>query len=309
MRIIFMGTPDFALPSLKALIDSHEVVAVYTQPPRPQGRGHVINKSSVHLCAEEHDIEVFYPSTFKSFDVEKQIKSQGAEAIVVVAYGQLLPLNILSIPKYGCINVHASLLPRWRGAAPIQRAILSGDLETGISIMAMDAGLDSGAILEQEKIFISPTSTTITLHNKLSQLGAHLLINVLGKINLIQPQVQPQIGITYANKIEKKEGLLSWQETPVTLERKIRALNPWPGVWFDDQGILMKVLSGEAILINHNLPFGTFAQNNQHPLIIACQNGFLKVNMVQKPGSKAIYTADFLRGSSFRNPIINYNFS
>lgn len=299
VKLIFMGTPEFALAPLKALVDSgYHIVAVYTQPPRPKGRGHSETKSPVHEFAQIQGIPVFTPSSLKSAEELKQIKSLDADLAIVAAYGLLLPQAILDAPKLGCVNIHASLLPRWRGAAPIHRAVEAGDLETGITIMQMDAGLDTGAMLYIKKISIVNNETSKTLHDKMLNLGAESLLECLSDIlagNLLAVE-QPEDGITYAHKLKKTECTLDFNQEAAVVVRKIRALFPWPGTVCELSGETIKII--EAELFNETLPYqpGTWVVKDNSQVLISCKVGAISLRMLQRPGSKPISNVDFLNG-------------
>ncbi len=299
VKLIFMGTPEFALAPLKALVDSgYHVVAVYTQPPRPKGRGHSETKSPVHEFAETQGIQVFTPSSLKSAEELDQVKSFDADLAIVAAYGLLLPQAILDAPKLGCINIHASLLPRWRGAAPIHRAVEAGDLETGITIMQMDAGLDTGAMLYTKKILIVKNETSKTLHDKMLNLGAEALLECLPDIlaGKLLAVAQPDDGITYAHKLKKTECTLDFNQEASIVVRKIRALFPWPGTVCELSGETIKII--EAELFNETLPYqpGTWVAKDNSQVLISCKVGAISLKMLQRPGSKPISNIDFLNG-------------
>ncbi|MBY0462627.1 MAG: methionyl-tRNA formyltransferase, partial [Alphaproteobacteria bacterium] len=267
MRIIFMGSPLFSVAALTKLIEAgHEVIAVYCQPPRAKDRGHTVQKGAVHLAAEALVLKAYTPKSLKSEEEQALFKSHNADVAVVAAYGLILPKAILEAPKLGCINIHASLLPRWRGAAPIHRAILEGDKETGITIMQMDEGLDTGDILSMQSLPITQATTTPILHDQLSALGADLIVSTLENLSAISPTPQPTQGVTYAHKLVKSEGYLDWNLPAVELKRKIAALNPWPGTWFEHKDIPIKVL--EASVVNVTGKPGEFLQTPEHPWII-----------------------------------------
>lgn len=247
MRLIFMGTPDFAATALAALLEAgHEVCAVYSQPPRPAKRGQKETKSAVHALAEAKGLEVRTPKTFKDETVRADFAALEADVAVVAAYGLLLPQVVLDAPTHGCLNIHASLLPRWRGAAPIHRAIEAGDGETGISIMQMEAGLDTGPVLLTHAIDIDPLDTTGSLHDKLATLGGEAIVEALEDLEALEPSVQPKTGVTYAKKIDKSETHINWDEAPDTIARKIRAFSLFPGAWFEHEGERIKVLNAKA---------------------------------------------------------------
>jgi methionyl-tRNA formyltransferase len=294
-RIIFMGTPDFAVPALRALVSAgHEVVAVYCQPARAAGRGQHIQKTPVHLVAEELNIPVSTPANFKNNDDIQFFKNLNADLAIVAAYGLILPKAILDAPTFGCINIHASLLPRWRGAAPIHRALLAGDGQTGITIMQMDVGLDTGAMLMQTPIPILSTSTTSELHDALAQLGGNMMAQIITGLqnNSIVAAPQPKDGVTYAAKLNKNEGCIDWQEEAALIERKIRALYPWPGAWFETLGEKIKIYKAEFVMDQQ----GTSGTILDDQFTVACGSEALRLLVVQRPGRAAIDGAAFLRG-------------
>lgn len=296
LKIIFMGTPTFAVPALQALIDSpHIVIAVYTQPARPAGRGYELQKSPVQHLAEAHDIPVYDPINFKSVDALDEFKALQADVAVVAAYGLILPQALLEMPRYGCINIHASLLPRWRGAAPIQRAILAGDKESGITIMQMDAGLDTGAILSHQSVPITSTTTAHLLHDQLASLGGQMMIETLdlllqGKINAVP---QPTQGITYAEKIKKEEAVIDWNQPAEIIERQIRAFNPWPGASFTWDGQIVKIWQASIVKGSHQDSPGTILNED---FVIACGQDALKIEILQPSGKKPMSVPDFKNG-------------
>lgn len=297
MRIVFMGTPEFSVPTFNALIEcGYNVVATYTQPPRPKGRGHNLQKSPIHMAAERHNIPVYTPLTLRNEDEQKQFHSLNADLGIVIAYGQLLPKPILDLP-FGCLNVHASILPRWRGAAPIHRAILEGDKETGITIMKMDEGLDTGPTLSFKRIPISATNTTCQLYDQLSHLGANLLIETLpGYIEgTICGVPQPNAGVTYANKIQKNEGKINWRTmSAMQIERMVRALSPSPGAWFEFNNERIKLISIQVLDKELGEPGKCIIEKSS--CIISCVSGAIQINTLQRENSKSVDIADFLRG-------------
>jgi len=300
MRIIFMGSPEFSVPALKGLLAAgHDIVAVYSKEPKAKNRGHSIQKVAVHEAADALRIPVFTPKTLRSEEEQNRFKDHQADIAVVVAYGLILPKPILEAPKWGCLNIHASLLPRWRGAAPIHRALLEGDTETGITIMQMDEGLDTGDSLSMEKIPITQDSTTALLHDQLSALGADLIVRTLDNLAAITPISQPSGGVLYASKLTKEEGRLDWNLPADVLERKVRALNPWPGTWFDFLGSPLKVL--EADFVDVQGKPGSILSDAKHPLIICCEKGGLSLKKVQKPGGKALPIEEFLKGHAIKD--------
>ena len=250
VRIIFMGTPAFAVPTLASLINNnYEVVAVYTQPPRPSGRHYHVQKSPVHELALEHSLPVYHPVSLKNEQDQHIFKTHQADLAIVVAYGLILPKKILEAPTSGCLNIHGSLLPRWRGAAPIQRAIEAGDTSTGVCIMQMDVGLDTGPVIATSVIDIGPDDTSQSLHERLSTIGAKLMVDTLPDYlsGQLQGTSQPLEGITYAAKIEKEEGHLDWHQSATTLYNKWRAFNPWPGAFFLHKGVKLKVIQVHSV--------------------------------------------------------------
>jgi methionyl-tRNA formyltransferase len=306
-RIGFMGTPDFALKILQALLEaSYSVVAVYTQPPRPVGRGYKVIPSPVQKFAEEHNLPVFCPETLKTEEAQKEWQALNLDVAIVAAYGLLLPKKVLEAPKRGALNVHASLLPRWRGAAPIQRAILEGDADTGVTIMKMDIGLDTGDVISMKKMALTPEMTTPLLFEKLATLGAEALLEVLpayleGKV---KPIPQPTEGVSYAKKLEKAEGFLNWNLPASILDQQIRALNPWPGTWFDVGEDRIKVLEAEIIPGTFSEAPGTIIDER---LTIVCQEGALRPLKVQKVGKAPLSTDEFLRGFQFPSKHLSHD--
>ncbi|HTS90866.1 MAG TPA: methionyl-tRNA formyltransferase [Stellaceae bacterium] len=289
-----MGTPDFAVPILEALrAAGHEIAAVYTQPPRPAGRGHQPQPSPVARAAAAAGIPVRTPAKLDAAEVEA-FRALVLDAAVVAAYGLILPPTVLGAPRLGCINVHASLLPRWRGAAPIQRALLAGDSETGVTIMQMDAGLDTGPMLLKEAVPIGPKATAQELHDRLAALGASLVVRALaglaaGTLAAVQ---QPAEGVTYAKKLAREEGRLDWRKTAAELERAVRALNPAPGVWLEHGGERIKVLAAEIVAAASGAP-GTVLDA---ALTVACGSGALRLTRLQRPGRAPMEADALLRG-------------
>ncbi len=297
LRIVFMGSPDFSVPILAALINAgHTVIAAYSQPPRPAGRGQKERRCAVHDYALEHGIDVRTPTSFKDPDAITQFQKLDADIAVVVAYGLILPKSILVSPHLGCVNVHASMLPRWRGAAPIHRAILAGDRESGVCIMQMDEGLDTGPVLLRKSTPIDPDTTVSDLHDRLSELGAELIVPVICRLADGTSEITPQSdqGVTYAKKLEKSEGALDWALSAEELERKIRAFTPWPGVWFTYKGERIKVQSADVIppSPSQETP-GTVVDDT---LTISCGSGYLRPAVLQRPGKQKMDLTDFLRG-------------
>ena len=291
MRIIFMGTPDFAVPVLDALVAAgHEVVAAYTQPPRPAGRGKRLQPSPVQLAAERLGIPVRSPETLRGAAEQAEFAALGADAAVVAAYGLILPRAVLAAPVHGCLNVHASILPRWRGAAPIQRAILAGDAETGVTIMQMEAGLDTGPM---RHIVTTPVAdkTAGALTEELAAMGAAAMVAVLGDLAAYPPVKQDDTLATHAPKIDKAEARIDWTTDAAAIERQVRAFAPWPGAWFDLSGERIKLLTVE--LGEGSGPPGEVLDD---ALTIACGRGALRPVTIQRAGKPAMDAAAFLRG-------------
>lgn len=294
MRLVYMGTPDFAVPALRALIEAgHEIAAVYSQPPRPAGRGQREQRSPVHEFAASRDIPVRTPVSLKNDEAQREFAALNADVAVVAAYGLILPQAVLDAPKHGCLNIHASLLPRWRGAAPIQRALLAGDAETGITIMQMDVGLDTGAALLKEATAITPADTGQTLHDRLSEIGGRLIVDALARLDRLTPVPQPAEGVTYAAKLTKDEGRLDWTKPAAALARQVRAFDPWPGAWFEHRGERIKVLAAHELGTDANAAPGVILDGNA---TVACGSGALQLARLQRPGKGPLAAGDFLRG-------------
>ncbi|MBL8130886.1 MAG: methionyl-tRNA formyltransferase [Anaerolineae bacterium] len=290
-----MGTPDFAVPTLQALIRHHAVVGVVTQPDRPAGRGREVQMSPVKQVALSAGIAVFQPEKIRRPDATAELRRWDADLYVVAAFGQILPQVVLDIPAQGSINVHASLLPRWRGAAPIQAAIRAGDAETGVTIMRMDAGLDTGPMLTKRAIRVNPDETGQSLHDRLAILGADLLIETLpGYLDgTIQPQPQPDQGVTFAPRIEKEEGRIDWQQPAIVIERMLRAFSPWPGAFTTWGEQTLKVLAGEAV--EGSAAPGLVAARAGR-IVVGTGEGCFALHTVQLAGRKAVEIDEFLRG-------------
>ncbi len=291
MKIVFMGTPDFSVAPLDALVEAgHEVVAVYTQPPRPAGRGKKDRPSPVQARAEALGIPVRHPKSLKSEDAQAAFAALNADIGVVVAYGLILPQAILDAPKRGCLNIHASLLPRWRGAAPIHRAIMAGDPETGVGIMQMEAGLDTGPVLLEDRLTITAEDTTASLHDKLSDMGARLIVDALAALDDLQPVLQPDDGVTYAHKIDKAEARVDWSQPATTVDRQIRGLSPFPGAWTEVDGERIKLLASR-LSEGQGAP-GTVLEGFR----IACGDGAVEITLAQRQGKRAMSADEILRG-------------
>ncbi|WP_176036676.1 methionyl-tRNA formyltransferase [Brucella tritici] len=300
MRVVFMGTPEFSVPILTAIIGhGYEVVAVYTQPPRPAGRrGLELTKSPVHEKAEQFGIPVFTPKSLKGAEEQEVFASLEADVAIVVAYGLLLPKAILDAPRLGCYNGHASLLPRWRGAAPIQRAIMAGDAETGMMIMKMDAGLDTGPVAMAEKVAITPDMTAGELHDRLSMIGADLMIRALGALERESLALQPQAeeGVTYAAKIDKAEARIDWSKSAQEVHNTIRGLSPFPGAWCEMEinGAVERVKLQRSTLGEGKGEPGTVLDDR---LTVACGEGAVRLVTLQRSGGKPLPAQEFLRGA------------
>ncbi len=299
MRVLFAGTPEFSVGVLEALITAdHEIVGVYCQPDRPKGRGRMLSACPVKETALEHDLAVFQPESLKDETAQQALASLNAEVMVVVAYGQLLPKVVLEAPKYGCLNIHASLLPRWRGAAPIQRAILAGDKQTGVGVMQMNEGLDTGDILLEKICDISDTDTAQSLHDKLAILGAQAIVEAIKSINNLSPTVQSEEGVTYAKKLSKDEAWIDWVQSAVQINRQIRAFNPYPIAQaraksdkFDDK--VLRLLSASVIDKTYNAKPGEVVECGKGVCIVATNSGALSLEQVQLAGKKASSIKDF----------------
>ena len=294
MRLIFAGTPEFAAQALTAIIAAgHQVALVLTQPDRPAGRGMALQPSAVKKVALAHGIEVFQPSTLKDAAAQAKIAEIGAEVMVVAADGLILPQTVLDMPRFGCLNIHASLLPRWRGAAPIQRALLAGDAETGVCIMQMEAGLDTGPVLRREAFPIRTDDTAATLHDRLAELGATLIVEALAGLPL-PAEPQPAEGVTYAQKIEKAEAAVDWSQSAAELDRHIRAFNPFPGAQASFGGQTVKLWQAEPVAGQGEI--GTILAVDRSRIVVACGEGALAVGELQKAGGKRLPVQQFLAG-------------
>ena len=299
MKIVFFGTPSFSVPILNALIEEgHQIVCVYCQPPSVAGRGQKVRNSPVHVRANELGLLVRHPSRLSDDKIVHDFLNLEDDVGVVVAYGLLLPKEILDGPRFGCLNVHASLLPRWRGAAPIQRAIMAGDPITGVCIMRMDQGLDTGAIVDTFEVEIGERETSGELHERLSNIGANLIVHTISKISDIGDTQQSKKGTTYAQKILKNETLIDWRQPAVEIDRVIRAMSPWPGAWFYINGERLKLL-------------GSYTRNIEADpgeildgFTVACGAGAVSITSVQKPGKRVVTTKEFLMGNSLPKKLL-----
>jgi len=296
MRVIFAGTPDFSVPVLQALLDSpHEVVAVYAQPDRPAGRGRKLKPGPVKQLAEDCGIPVYQPASLKGADSQQELAALQPDLMVVVAYGLLLPQAVLDMPSLGCVNLHASILPRWRGAAPIQRAILAGDSESGVCLMQMEAGLDSGPVLAEVRTSIATGETGGSLHDRLSQLAADLLAKHLDDLACghLVPVIQDESQVTYAHKLEKAEASIDWQQDAVAIERRVRAFNPWPVAQTQYEGKSLRIRSARAVDQVDGSPGAVVAAGKQG-IDVVCGQGCLRLLEIQLPGGKRLDAAAFL---------------
>jgi len=298
MRVVFMGTPDFSVPVLQALLDAgHEIAAVYCQPPRPAGRGKKDRPSPVQARAEALGLDVRHPVSLRDPQAQAEFAALGAEIAVVVAYGLILPQVVLDAPARGCLNIHASLLPRWRGAAPIHRAIMAGDCDTGVCIMQMEAGLDTGPVLLRATTPIGVEETTGELHDRLSQIGAGLIVQALGQLDVLTPEPQPEQGVTYAAKIDKAEARIDWTRPAIEIDRQIRALSPFPGAWTEIDGQRVKLL-GTRLAPVQNGGQGAPGVVLDDALTVACGRGALQLTRLQRAGKGAQDSETFLRGTA-----------
>ncbi len=310
LRLAFAGTPAFAVPTLDALrAAGHSILTVFTQADRPAGRGRIVQPSAVKKRAIELEIPVLQPATFKSEAALAALRELDVDALIVVAYGLILPQAALAIPRWGCINVHASLLPRWRGAAPIQRAILAGDTTTGITIMRMEAGLDTGPMLATRAVPVAADATSRSLTERLATLGGELLCETLAAIasGRCEPRPQPEHGVLYAAKIAKAEAVIDWHEDAVTIERKVRAFDPWPIAETRFQGAQLRVWEAEALDVDAHAPAGCVLHAAASGIDVACGRGTLRIKRLQQPGRKPVSAREFanaspLAGARFADP-------
>jgi len=300
MKVVFAGTPEFSVPALQVLLDSeHTVVAVYTRPDRPSGRGRRIIQSPVKQLALQADLPVFQPSVLKTAEAQSELQELQPDLMVVVAYGLILPPDVLRIPRLGCVNLHASLLPRWRGAAPIQRAILAGDTETGVCLMQMEAGLDTGPLLACRRCVIGETETGSQLHDKLAQLGADLLADNLDALErgALEPRPQDATGATYASKLDKSEALVDWSGSAVDIARKVRAFNAWPVAETCYRGRQLRIWEAQSRAGAAGASPGTVVSAGRDGIEVACGAGRLLIEKVQLPGARPVSAADFINAN------------
>jgi len=299
VRLVFAGTPDFAATALKALIAArHDIVGVYSQPDRPAGRGRKLQPSPVKQVALDHEIPVFQPETLKTPEAQQELADLNPDVMIVAAYGPILPKAVLEIPTHGCLNIHASLLPRWRGAAPIQRAIAAGDEETGITIMQMDEGLDTGAMLLKSLTAIEEQDTGGSLHDRLAEMGGKAIVKALellekGELN---GEVQNNDLACYARKLSKDEGHIDWSTAAIDIERLVRAFNPWPGTFSDLGDQRIRIHEARALATASDKPAGTVLRRDREGIDIACGTGTLRITRVQLPGSRAQSVNDLING-------------
>ncbi len=298
MKVIFAGTPEFAALALQAIVDAgHEVALVLTQPDRPGGRGMALQASPVKKLALEKGIEVFQPLSLRDEAAQAVVSATDADVMVVAAYGLILPQRVLDMPRFGCLNIHASLLPRWRGAAPIQRALLAGDTETGVCIMQMEAGLDTGPVLLRGAFPIAPEDTSATLHDRLAETGARLIVEALAGLPL-PAETQASEGVTYAHKIEKAEALIDWRKSAVVLDRHVRAFNPFPGAQAMLGGQVIKIW--RAVAVQEKGEIGQILSVDRSQLLVGCGEGALAISELQKAGGKRLSIQQFLAGSPLK---------
>lgn len=299
MRLVFAGTPDFAATALRALLGTHHtLVGVYSQPDRPAGRGRKLQPSPVKQVALNNDIPVFQPESLKTPEAQQELANLQPDVMIVAAYGLILPEAVLAIPTHGCLNIHASLLPRWRGAAPIQRAIAAGDANTGITIMQMDKGLDTGDMLLKATTPIEPNDTGGSLHDRLAQMGGQAIVEALNLLEKgkLQGEVQNNEQACYAHKLSKEEGHINWSDSARSIERLVRAFNPWPGTYTDLEQQRLRIHEAEARGEQSQKPAGTVIHREREGIDIACGTGTLRITRLQLPGSRAQSVNDLING-------------
>ncbi len=307
LSIVFAGTPEFAVAPLRALIASqHRIVGVYTQPDRPAGRGRQLTMSAVKQCALEHQLPIFQPSTLRDAAQLEALAALQPDVMVVVAYGLILPTSVLSVPRHGCFNIHASLLPRWRGAAPIHRAILAGDTHTGITIMQMDAGLDTGPMLLKRQIEIGARDTTASLHDRLASLGAEAIVTALEQLSAgtLEAHPQPSEGATYASKISKEEARIDWHQSAAQIDRQIRAFIPWPIAETRWQGEQLRIWEAEPSSTSAEAVPGSVVAAGAEGITVATGAGTLRLLKVQQAGRKPIRAAEFARANELQSAVL-----
>lgn len=298
LRIGFMGTPDFALYALKAIVEAgHNVVCVYSQPPRPKGRGHKLHKSPVHDYADSHSIPVYTPKSLKTEEAKAEFAAHNLDVAIVAAYGLILPQEVLDAPKFGCLNIHGSLLPRWRGAAPIQYSIWKGDAETGVTIMQMEKGLDTGPIISKRSVAINENTTSPSLHDELAAMGADMALEALEQLAKtkapLKAEKQNDDLSNYAFMLKKEDGIIDWNDDAAAIDRQIRALNPWPGVWTESQGKRLKILKSSVIKENSDEAAGTLLDKKGR---VSCGINILQLSQIQPEGKKPMDIASAING-------------
>jgi len=300
LKIVFAGTPEFAALHLQSLLESeHDVIAVYSQPDRPAGRGKKLQASEVKKLAVAHGIPIYQPQSLKTEEAQLALAELQADIMIVVAYGLILPNAILSTPKLGCLNVHGSLLPKWRGAAPIQRSIWAGDAETGVTIMQMDEGLDTGNMLSKYPLAIAKKDTSASLYQKLAGIGPKALLETLASLAELQPEIQDNKQASYAKKLSKEEARIDWDLPAEQLERNVRAFNPWPVAFFTLNGLNIKVHSCEVVKSDtSNIPIGQIIRADKQGILVATSNGCLLLTTLQLPGKKPMLATDVLNGKA-----------
>ena len=297
MKVIFAGTPDFAASALAALIEAeHEILAVLTQPDRPKGRGMKLTPSPVKTLALQHNLPVWQPENLKDVAVQQQLRDLQADVMVVAAYGLLLPAEVLNIPEHGCLNIHASLLPRWRGAAPIQRAIEAGDVESGVCIMQMDVGLDTGDVLLSRNTPITDDTNAAQLHDALAVIGAEAIVEALAKLPELTAVPQPETGVTYAQKLSKADAEIDWALGAKQIHNKIRALNPVPGAWSSLNGQMIKVWASSVLEMSSAVATGSIVAADKQGIAVQTGNGVVLITELQASGSKRMAAAAFVAG-------------
>ena len=297
MRVIFAGTPDFAASALAALIEAgHEILVVLTQPDRPKGRGMKLTPSPVKTLALQHNLPVWQPENLKDAAVQQQLRDLQADVMVVAAYGLLLPAAVLNIPEHGCLNIHASLLPRWRGAAPIQRAIEAGDVESGVCIMQMDVGLDTGDVLLSRNTPITDDTTAAQLHDALAVIGAEVIVEALAKLPELIAVSQPEAGVTYAQKLSKADAEIDWALGAKQIHNKIRALNPVPGAWSSLNGQVIKIWASTVLEQSNNAAIGSIIAADKQGIAVQTSEGVVLITELQASGSKRMAAAAFVAG-------------
>lgn len=309
LRVVYAGTPEFAVPALQALLQArHEVIAVYTQPDRPAGRGRQLTPSAVKQCALDHQLVVEQPLNFRTEESLQCLRDYRPDVMIVAAYGLILPQTVLDIPQFGCINIHASLLPRWRGAAPIQRAILAGDSQTGITLMRMEAGLDTGPMLRIASIDIGEHETAAQLHDRLATLGATLLIPLLESLSdaLAHAVAQPETGVTYAKKITKDEAKVNWQQSATQIDRQVRAFNPWPVAETTLSGKQLRIWEAQVINQQQQFAAGTVMHVDANGIQVACGTGTLNITRLQLAGRNAMSAADFIKAHDMNGQVLGH---